>query len=296
MLVPRRFLPSIPSLLALEAFDRLGTAIHAAEELSLTHSAVSRQLKVLEQQLGVTLLVRQGQGLVLTPAGRDYARTVRGMLNDLARASLRLKANPSGGYLTLAIPPAFGTHWMMPRLRAFSQANPDVMLNLVTRLVPFDIAQEEVDAALHFGPQDWQGVDYLELAQEAVLPVCAPSLLADGLPSPEALLGMPLLHLESRPGAWEEWFEAQGCPCDGLTGMLFDQFAILTEAAAQGFGVALLPAYLAQAEEARGRLVRVAKDPLPVAGRYWLVWPRDRPPADPLLRLVAWLRRDRGEA
>lgn len=292
MPVPRRFLPSIPSLLALEAFERLGTAIHAAEELSLTHSAVSRQLKVLEQQLGVTLLARRGQGLALTPAGRDYAQSVRGMLNDLARASLKLKANPEGGSLTLAIPPAFGSHWLLPRLRRFAEAYPEVRMNLVTRVVPFDIGREDIDAALHFGQQDWQGVDYLELMREAVLPVCAPALLPDGLPPPEALAGMPLLHLESRPGAWEEWFEAQGCSANGLTGMLFDQFAIMTEAAAQGFGVALLPAYLAEAEEVRGRLVRAAPRPLPLAGRHWLVWPQSRPPGAPLKRLLQWLESD----
>ena len=92
MIAPRRFLPSVNSLLALEAVDRLGSATLAAGELSLTHSAISRQLKHLEGQIGVTLFDRAGRALVLTPAGRDYAATARGYLQDLARASLKIRA------------------------------------------------------------------------------------------------------------------------------------------------------------------------------------------------------------
>ena len=92
MLAPRRFLPSVASLLALEAVARLGTATQAADELALTHSAVSRQLKVLEEQIGVPLFRREGKALILTPAGQDYVETIRDYLQDLARASLRLRA------------------------------------------------------------------------------------------------------------------------------------------------------------------------------------------------------------
>uniref|UniRef100_UPI000D378132 LysR family transcriptional regulator n=1 Tax=Mangrovicoccus ximenensis TaxID=1911570 RepID=UPI000D378132 len=91
MSIPRRFLPSISSLVALEAVDRLGSAVAAAQDLSLTHSAVSRQLKVLEEQIGVPLFRRDGKGLALTPAGAGYARAVRGVLEDLGQASLRLR-------------------------------------------------------------------------------------------------------------------------------------------------------------------------------------------------------------
>lgn len=290
MLAPRRFLPSISSLLALEAVDRLGSATAAAEELSLTHSAVSRQLKVLEEQIGVTLLRRVGKGLALTPSGADYARSVRDCLNDLARASLKIRAGGTRSSLNLAVLPAFGMHWLAPRLKTFAARFPDVTANLTTRLSPFDFAREKFDAAIHYGGQDWQGVDYLELSRERVIPAASPQLLEGGPRTAEELLSMPLLHLESRPGAWEEWFSAQGAEADRLRGMLFDQFTTMAEAAALGFGVALLPEYLAETEFARGRLRPAFPAYLPLSGRYYLVWPNGQPPSRALAALIAFLK------
>ena len=111
MIAPRRFLPSISALLAFEAVARLGSATHAATELALTQSAVSRQLKTLEEQLGVALLARTGRRLVLTPDGESYVREVRDILNRLAQASVAARTNIGGGSLNLAILPAFGTLW-----------------------------------------------------------------------------------------------------------------------------------------------------------------------------------------
>ena len=290
MIAPRRFLPSISSLLALEAVDRLGGASAAAEELSLTHSAVSRQLKVLEEQIGVNLARRRGRGISLTPAGVDYAQAVRGCLQDLARASLMIRASGSQASLRLAILPAFGMHWLSPRLAQFAARHPDVIVHLSTRLSPFDFSQEKFDAAVHFGARDWQGVDYLELAGERVAPACAPSLLTKTPSDPAALLKMPLLHLESRPGAWEDWFEAHGCRADNLRGMLFDQFDTMAEAAALGFGVALLPDFVAEPAFDRGRLVKAFPEYTETPGRYYLVWPSLRRPNDALDRLIDWLR------
>ncbi|EAR51777.1 transcriptional regulator, LysR family protein [Oceanicola granulosus HTCC2516] len=293
MIASRRFLPTLPSLLALEALERLGSVTLAAGELALTPSAVSRQLKVLEGQLGVTLMHRKGQGLQLTPAAQDYARSVRETLQELARASLRLTSNPDGVSLNLAVLPAFGAHWLGPRLGRFRAENPDIRLNFGTRAVPFDLRRERFDAAMHFGHRDWHGVDYFDLAGESVIPVAAPGLLGAEPVTPARLLELPLLHLESRPGAWEDWLEAQGVAVTGLHGMLFDQFKTLAEAAAFGMGVALLPTFLADEEVARGRLVRVHETPSRSAGRYWLVWLSDRPMREPLRRLLDWLAAER---
>lgn len=170
----RRYLPSMPSLLALEAVDRLGSASAAAQELSLTQGAISRQLQVIEAQMGAALIQRDGPRLRLTPAGQDYARAVRLALQSLAAASLTLRANPLGGSLNLAILPAFGMHWLAPRLADFTKNHPEVTLNLSTRLKPFDFASSNFDAAIHYGRQDWAGVDYLPLMEETLIPVAAP--------------------------------------------------------------------------------------------------------------------------
>lgn len=289
MIAPRRFLPSVSSLLALEAVERLGSATLAAGELSLTHSAISRQLRHLEDQIGVTLFERAGRALVLTPAGRDYAATARGYLQDLARSSLKLRAAGARMSLNLAVLPAFGSHWLLPRLKAFADAHPEVTVNLSTRLAAFDFARAPFDAAVHFGARDWQGVEYLDLMRERVIAAGAPSLLPDGPLPPERLLDFPLLHLESRPGAWEDWFARRKVPVDRLRGMLFDQFSHMSEAAALGFGLALLPSFLFEAEAERGRLVAAVDGFETLEGSYSLVWPKGRVVSKPLGMLLEWL-------
>ncbi len=289
MIAPRRFLPSISSLLALEAVDRLGTATAAAEELALTHSAVSRQLKVLEGQLGVTLFLRDGKNLRLTQAGAEYSQAARGILQDLARASLKVKATGSKRSLNLAILPAFGMYWLNPRLRAFCTANPDILISQSTRLAPFDFEREKFDAAVHFGERDWAGVNYLPLVSERSIAVCAPDF-AGALPlSPAQLLDQPLLHLSSRPGAWEAWFQSHGHEAGRLRGMLFDQFANMVEAAVSGFGAAIIPEFLAEREFARGRLVPASDGYFDSGGIYYLVWPKAQETSDALTRLLGWL-------
>lgn len=294
MIAPRRFLPSIRSLLALEAVARLGTAMAAAEELSLTHSAVSRQLKVLEDQLGVRMFVREGKSLVLTPAGAAYAQAVRGYLGDLARASLHLKASGSRASINLAVLPAFGTWWLTPRLPGFARRHPEVLINQTTRLAPFDFSNERFDGAIHYGGRDWPGVHYLELARERVIAACAPGF-ARGRPlTPERILELPLLHLDSRPAAWESWFQHHGCAGAGLRGMLFDQFATLAAATAAGLGLSLLPEFLAEREFAAGRLVPAGPDYMETPGAYFLVWPQLAEPTAAMHDFVGWLAQEAG--
>lgn len=289
MIAPRRFLPSISSLLALEAFDRLGTAVAAAEELSLTHSAISRQLKVLEEQLGVSMFVRDGKGLALTKAGARYAASVRQVLHGLAKASLEIKAGGNRDIINLAVLPSFGAVWLNPRLRGFCDQNPDIYINQRARLSPFDFDLESFDAALHYGARDWPGVRYLELARERMIPVCAASAAPAALPEPASLLNARLLHLDSRPGGWEEWFAAKGVPATRLRGMVFDQFSSLAAATAAGLGVALMPEYLAEAEIAAGRLAPLDDRPVPAGGAYYLVWQANSQPSAALEKLIAWL-------
>ncbi|WP_170435512.1 LysR substrate-binding domain-containing protein [Ruegeria arenilitoris] len=290
MLAPRRFLPSISSLLALEAVDRLGSASAAADELSLTQSAVSRQLKAVEEQLGVALIQRDQMRLQLTPAGKEYVETARTALQQLAQASLKLKANPSGGSLQLSILPAFGMHWLAPRLQDFAQRHPEVTMNLSTRLKPFDFGTEPFDAAIHFGQRDWAGVNYLPIMCEEVLPVCAPALLPAEAPNAEWLVDAPLLHLDTRPDAWERWFAAQSTPVEDVRGMLFDQFSTMIQATIHGLGVALLPSYLISAELEAGRLVPACAAPPVSLGDYYLVWPQSRTEPAPLVSFRAWLQ------
>src|SRR5690606_18385426 len=119
------------------------------------------------------------QRLSLTPAGADYVAEVRKALKILSDASLALRANPSGGTLHLAILPAFGMHWLAPRLARFARAHPEVTVHLSTRMRPFDFTDTGFDAAIHYGREDWPQVSFLKLMDEDILAVAAPKLIAE---------------------------------------------------------------------------------------------------------------------
>lgn len=291
MIAPRRFFPSISSLRALEALDRLGSASAVAEELALTQSAISRQLQSLEKQLGAELIQRDGKRLSLTPAAQDYAGEIRQALNQIVQSTLRVQAAPLAGTLNLAILPTFGMRWLMPRLPAFAKLHPDVTINMATRLEPFNFASEPFDAAIHYGHAKWPGTRSLRLRHEQVLPVCAPELLqGKAVTSPQDILALPLLHIQTRPEAWQEWFEGRGLePGRDLGGTMYDQFATITQAALHGLGVALLPDYLAEQDLATGRLKALHPEPAEMPGAYYLVWPEAKSRSPALVKFRDWL-------
>ncbi len=292
MKIPRRLFPSISSLRALEALERLGSASAAADELALTQSAVSRQLQALEQQMGVDLIRRDRKRLGLTPAARRYAIEMREVLDQVARASSRLRFGPTGGTLALAILPAFGMRWLVPRLPAFASLHPEITINMTTRLRPFAFESEEFDAAIHFGQPDWPDSENLLLRHEQVVPVCAPGLLPEGtpLPRPADIRRMPLLHIQTRPLAWQNWFADRGVEVGApLPGTLYDQYATIIQAALHGLGVALMPDFLIERELAQGRLLALDDRPSEMQGAYYLVWPRTKSQDPALLAFRDWL-------
>ena len=290
MLPARRFLPSLSLLAAFEAAARTGSVTAAARELALTQSAVSRQIRALEEQLGVSLFVRERQTIRLTTAGEGYAREIRDALRRISSASLNLRANPNGGTLNLAILPTFGTRWLAPRLKNFLAENPGITINLVTRLSPFDFRLEAIDAAVHYGHHHWPGAELTFLMEEYTVPACSPGFrdAVGDLSAPETLLRMPLLHITSRPDAWERWFAANGALAEGVEGMLFDQFATAAQAAIAGLGVALLPSFLIGEELARGDLVTVGPA-LKSAECYYLACAVERAAYPPLAAFRRWI-------
>ncbi|AZV78282.1 LysR family transcriptional regulator [Parasedimentitalea marina] len=291
MVTPRRLLPSISSLRALEALDRLQSASAVAEELSLTQSAVSRQLQTLERQLGMELIIREKKRLSLTQEAQEYAAEVRQSLSQIAQSTLRLQTSPMAGTLSLAILPAFGMRWLMPRLPDFSRLHPDVTINMATRLKEFNFSGEPFDAAIHFGYAEWPGTQSLLLKHEQVLPVCAPSLLGKmKISCPLDILKLPLLHIQTRPQAWGTWFSEQaGVSQQSVSGTMYDQFATITQAALHGLGVALMPDYLVEQELAAGSLIALHPAPVETSGAYYLVWPESKSRHAALTKFRHWL-------
>jgi DNA-binding transcriptional LysR family regulator len=292
MQLPRRFLPSISALRALEALDRLGSASAAAEELCLTQGAVSRQLQTLETQLGISLVQRDRKKLHLSPEAEIYAQQIRQALNQITQATVRVQSAPLVGTLNLAILPAFGMRWLMPRLPEFARQHPDVTINMSTRLQPFSFVSEPFDAALHFGTAEWPGTEALLLKHEQLLPVCAPELATSGGASPPSdIQKLPLLHIQTRPQAWRDWFELQGIvvASDDLGGTMYDQFATITQAALHGLGVALMPDYLVEQDVATGRLIALRPQATEAKGAYYLVWPKTKSKDPALQKFRHWL-------
>ncbi|MBM7046219.1 LysR family transcriptional regulator [Rhizobium lusitanum] len=290
MQVPRRFLPSLPLLAAFETAARTGSVTAAAKELNLTQSAVSRQIRALEEQLGVELFHRERQTIKLTIGGQGYAREVRDALRKISSASLNLRANPYGGTLNLAILPTFGARWLAPRLPDFLSGNPGITVNLMTKITEFDFRLEPLDAAIHFGRPEWPGGEFALLRQEIVTPACSPGVKeAYKFVEPSDVRRAPLLHLASRPDAWERWMVMYGILPESVHGMLFDQFATAAQAAIAGVGVALLPKFLIEEELAQGKLVHAVDAQMRSAEAYHLVWPSDRSSHPPLLAFKRWI-------
>ncbi|MCK1516961.1 LysR family transcriptional regulator [Bradyrhizobium sp. 190] len=286
----RRFLPSTALLAAFEAAARTGGITLAARELNLTQSAVSRQIKLLEDQLEVELFVRERQSIRLTTAGEAYAREIREALRKISTASFNLHANPKGGTLNLAILPTLGTRWLAPRLPKFLAQNPGITINLATRLTYFDFRTEALDAAIHFGRRDWPGIEMVLLRSEQVVPACSPELKKQyGFRAAGDLKNAPLLSISTRPNAWEQWFSAQNIAGASGQTMYFDQFATVSQATMVGVGIALLPTFLIQDELASGKLVRAIDLPMESAERYYLVWPPERSKHPPLIAFRDWL-------
>jgi LysR family transcriptional regulator, glycine cleavage system transcriptional activator len=294
MPISRRFIPSTGVLCAFEASARLQSFTSAAAELHLTQSAVSRQIRALEDMLGSELFVRERQTIRLTTAGEAYAQEIRGALERISQATLGFRANPGGGTLQLAVLPTFGTRWLAPRLAGFFAAHPGVTVNLTTRLEPFDFRSEGLDAAIHFGAADWPQAEFEPLMTETVVAACAPAFKrTHKLARPADLLSAPLLHVSTRPGAWTEWFQAKGVAVQEVPGMLVDQFAMAAQAATAGLGIALLPRFLMEPEFSGGQLVpAIARGEVESASRYYMVWPASRATYPPVQAFAAWLRRE----
>jgi DNA-binding transcriptional LysR family regulator len=288
----RRILPSLGALQCFDAAARELSFTRAAEELNVTQSAVSRQIRLLEEFLGRALFHRIKQRLVLTEAGEAYARDIRDVLDKAEAATLALMAySGTSGALNLAILPTFGSRWLVPRLGSFTTRYPEIQLNLLTRLKPFDFAKEEIDVAIHFGDTSWPGVEYHWLMGEETVPVCAPSLLENHvLTGPADLAGFTLLQQTTRPQAWLDWFEAVGVQAQNTgKGPRFEQFYMVIQAALAGLGMAVLPLFLVQEELASGRLVVAINHPVKSRNAYYLVHPKSKHDAYPIQVFRDWI-------
>ncbi|WP_041376383.1 LysR substrate-binding domain-containing protein [Polymorphum gilvum] len=288
----RAFLPPAEALLAFESAARHASFTRAAEELHLTQGAVSKQVRQLEERLGVELFRRVRQRIVLTDAGRLYLHEVRGALAQISDATRQVMSFAgSADVLNLAVLPTFGTRWLAPRLAEFLRRYPSAGLNLSVRLRPFDFDAEPFDGAIHHGDPVWAGAIAEPLFPEDSIVVASRAFRdRHSIRAPADLLRVPRLQLATRPLAWRQWFEAAGVDTEAAyQGQRFDQFGMIAEAAAHHLGAALMPRLFVEEELAAGKLVRLFDTSLTGRSAYHFVYPERRTLRPVVATFRAWL-------
>lgn len=286
-----RRLPSTSALLALEAAARHQSFARAAQELSLSEGAISRQIAKLEQFLGVRLFLRVGNRVELSSAGTRYAAQMRTLLADMERHTRQVMSEASAGTaLEIGVIPTLASRWLIPRLARFRQRHPDIEINLRERTQPFILEDSDLHAAINYDHPIWRSMQVQPLFEAPMVAVCHPRL-AD-----EVHARMPLLHKHGSPYGWSRYAELAGMALpSATTGPVYDRYALLIEAAKAGFGMALVPRRYVEDELAEGRLSAPWPTLPQLSERYVLVTrpAAESPPA--LATFTRWLLAE-GEA
>jgi DNA-binding transcriptional LysR family regulator len=287
----RRKIPSTAALVSFEAAARHESFTKAAEELSLTQSAICRQIGSLESFLGVELFRRSRRGVKLTEAGLSYSRRVAAQLDAVERDTLSVMGNQGANAIELAVVPTFGTQWLLPRLKDFQAQQPEVTVNLTNRTRPFLFADTDFDAAIYFGDADWSGTESYRLMGENPVPVCSPALLAGNSKlAPLEIAALPLLQQTTRPYAWRQWFNGLDMNvARDMTGPRYELFSMLAQAASHEMGIALIPPFLIQRELQEKRLVIANPHALASPKAYHLMIPVRKVESASLRAFRSWL-------
>lgn len=269
-------LPPLAALRPFEAAARLESFSRAAEELHLTHGAVSHQVRALEEHLGVPLFARHGKRVTLTAAGRGFAERVRSALDDIAAAAASLRSRRDDR-LNISVLPSFASRWLMPRLIRFMDANPKMDVNVTASTALANFRDDEVDVAIRFGVGPWPPCHCEMFLEDEYFPVASPGFNKGRLPkTPKDLLTARIIR-EDRD-YWGEWFGKAGVPIEQAVvarGPLFNDSTFALQAAARGEGIALARRSIAQEDLDRGVLARLFDLAVPSRERYWFVTTRE---------------------
>ena len=288
-----RRLPPFFALRALEAAARHRGYSRAADELSVTHGAVSQQIRRLETELGVRLFERRGNAMVPTPAAQDLADEVGRGLDVLRNAVAKFTAGAERDPLVVSLDSQFATRWLPSRLPSLLADPAGANLELRVEDRRADFTTDGVDIAVRYGAGRWDAVEARHMFTETLFPVCSPAVAA-GHPmrQPRDLLAAPLLHHTHRP--WSLWFSAFGLTPPPRTGPAFEDSAMLVEAAAQGLGVALARSGLIERDLADGRLVRPLEEGIASDLGFFVVWRADSRKLRRIEALRDWLVAEAG--
>lgn len=270
-------LPPLNALRAFEVTARHMSFSKAADELFVTPSALSYQVRQLEEHLGQKLFERLNRAIALTPAGEKLYPGIHTGLLAMSEAVGSLKSATPDDVLVVSTGPAFAAKWLAPRMYRFIEAHPDIELQISASLKLIEFGAGEADVALRFGYGDYPDLHVEPIFDEAVTPMCAPELIERGLKAPSDLKNFTLLHDDSmrhidRAPDWQEWLRRAGVTgVDASRGMRFSHADHSIDAAVEGAGVALGRSSLAGRELQSGRLVAPFDVHLTTSAAFWFV-------------------------
>jgi LysR family glycine cleavage system transcriptional activator len=295
-----RRLPPLNALRSYEAAARHLSFTKAAGELGVTPAAVSHQVKMLEDHLGVPLFQRVNRQLVLTDAGEACLPGIRASFEGLAAAVDAISVAGRSGVLTVSVAPSFGGKWLLPRLERFKANHPDIDVRVSASMQLVDFAGGEIDIAIRYGAGRYPGLTSERLVSESVVPVCSPKLLqgANALRTPADVRLHTLLHDDSPDDdascpTWEMWLKAAGVEdVDATRGPRFNQSSLVLEAAILGHGIALAKSTIAAADLAAGRVVKPFELTLPLEPAYFIVYPESKQVMPKVGLFIRWLKEE----
>jgi LysR family transcriptional regulator of beta-lactamase len=286
--------PHLPlnALRAFEAAARHLSFTRAAIELCVTQTAISHQVKLLEQRLGVELFRRLPRGLMITEDGLALLPTLQDSFDRMADMIQRFEEGHLRDVLTLGAVGTFAVGWLLPRLAEFRELYPFIEVRLSTNNNRVDIAAEGLDYAIRFGNGAWHDTEAEELFAAPLSALCIPSI-ARQLSTPKDILHQPLLR-SYRADEWPDWFDAAGATPPKIRGIVFDSSVLMIEAAIQGAGVALAPPLMF----GRQLAARALEQPFPIyvsKGCYWLTRLKSRAVTPAMAIFSQWLQEKAGE-
>lgn len=288
----KRRLPPLKSLIAFEAAARRGTFALAAQELSLTPSAISHQVRSLEAFLGVRLFRRERRQAQLTIAGMRYLEAVGSALDEIDLATRRMTAASRSAVLNVSVAPAFLTRWLVPKVGDFQSRHPDIELRLSPNNGSVDFESSDIDMAIYFGDGQWPDVETFYLREVVAIAVCSPGYLAASPPltKPEDLGRHALIDVSTRPGEWEAFLANFGVSRPASAKRLaFTSTALALGAAIEDLGVALADRELAAREVESGRLQNPLGIELTLESAYYLVYEQGRRVTDTMQAFIDWV-------
>ncbi|MDT4845989.1 LysR substrate-binding domain-containing protein [Achromobacter agilis] len=283
-------LPPLNTLRVFDAAARHQAFGKAAEALHVTHGAVSRQIRLLEESLGMALFERRNRGVFLTDQGRQLHDLTRALFEQLASGLAKLRQPAADAPLVLSCEPTIAMMWLIPRLPDFQRAHPGVQVHLYAAGGPLDFAAQGVDVALRRNDFEWEAAMHAErVCEEWTGPVCRPGLL--GAAAGDVWDGLPALGSATRPRAWRQWSQASGRKPPKRTGPVYEHFYLSLQAAAAGLGVAIGSALMA-CDAVRDRRLAAPCGFARDGSAYFLLSPRPCAEDPRAAAFLGWLRRE----